>query len=151
MELDIDLAEQSTSNNLPDETQDEMLPAFLKVLGSNIYDGTTNSLGGGDNDVVVLGHLESVKWLSGGRLVEDTHIDSVRNGVVNQFAKDETITALVEELHGACWYREAITDVAVSLEHSIDVIRKLRTFVFVESMADVGGGPLDGDLAGLCC
>lgn len=39
-----------------------MLPAFDKVLGTNVDYRASDTLGGGDNDVVIFSHLESVEW-----------------------------------------------------------------------------------------
>lgn len=62
MNLDVDLAEQTSSDDLPNQTQNQVLPAFDKVLGTNVDYRASDTLGGGDNDVVIFSHLESVEW-----------------------------------------------------------------------------------------
>lgn len=77
-----------------------MFRAFRNICRSDIDDGTTNSFGRRDDDVVILGDLECIERFASGSLVENAHIDGVRNGVVYEFAEDETVTAFIEELHG---------------------------------------------------
>lgn len=102
MKLDIDLSEKSTTNNLPDQAQDQVLTALSDISRADVHNGAPNSLCGGDNDVVVFGDLERVERFARGGLVEDTVIDRFWYGVVDEFTEDQTVSAFVEELHGIC-------------------------------------------------
>ena len=79
MKLDVDLSKQATPNDLPNESQDKMLSALGKIGGSNVNHGAANTLGRGNNDVVVLGNLEGIEWLARLWLVEDSRIDRIRH------------------------------------------------------------------------
>ena len=58
----------------------------MTVEGSpNVDDGAADGLGGRDDDVVVLGHLERVKRFLCCRFVQDTGIDGIGYGVVDEF------------------------------------------------------------------
>lgn len=76
-----------------------MLATFLNICRTNIDNGASNSFGGGDNNVVVFGHLEGIKGFSGSRFIEDTGIDCFWDGIVDQFTEDQPIPDLVKELH----------------------------------------------------
>ena len=102
MELDIHLCEQTASDDLPDETKYEVLSAFSEICCANIYNGTSNAFGGGDNNVVVFRDLEGIEWFTWLRLIQHPHVDSIRYRIINEFAKDQTILAFIEELHGVC-------------------------------------------------
>jgi len=103
MQLDVDLGEKTPSNDLPDETKDQMLATLCKVRRPNVDHGTADTLGRSDDDIVVFGDLESIKWFFGGRFVEHARIDSIGDGIVDQLAQDETVLALVEKLHRIGW------------------------------------------------
>lgn len=88
MKLDIDLAKQTTLDDLPNETENQVLTTFNKILGTNVNNRASDSLGRVDNDIVVLGHLEIVDLLSS---IENTLIDGVRHSVVDEFTQNQTI------------------------------------------------------------
>ena len=88
-----------------------MFSALLDIGRTDIDNRASDGLGRCDDDVVVLCHLERVKWLACIRLVEHTRIDGVGYGVVDKFTENKTISALVKELHGICGDRNARSDV----------------------------------------
>lgn len=88
MELDINLAEQTAFDDLPNQTKNQMLSSFDDILRTNVDNRASNSLGRVDDNVVVFNHLEVV-YLFGG--VQDTLINSIRDGIVDKLTKDETI------------------------------------------------------------
>jgi len=147
MKLYVDLAEQSTSDDLPDETEDKVFSAFLKILGTNVDHRASDSFRGRDNDVVILRHLESIDLFARARLVQNTHINRIRDRVVDEFTKDQPITTFVEQLHGVCGDRKSVADVRIAFEHRVYVISELGPLVLVNRMADVGVGTLNGDLS----
>lgn len=90
--LDVNLGQKTTTNDLPDETQDEVLTALLNVARANVDNGTSDTLGRGNNNVVVLRHLERVQLLLlRSRLVQDTLVDRLGHRVVDQLGKDQTV------------------------------------------------------------
>jgi hypothetical protein len=97
VDLDVDLGEQSTADDLPNETEDEVFSTLGNVLWTNVDDGTADTLCRGDDDVVVLGHLEGVQWLGlasfDGGFVEHSLVDGVGDRVVDEFTEDQTICA----------------------------------------------------------
>lgn len=99
VELDINLAQKSAPDNLPDETENQVLTALNDIAGANIDDGTADGLCGIDDNVVVFGHVEVVELLgAGGGTIEDTLVDRVGDGIVDELCEDEAIFALVKHL-----------------------------------------------------
>lgn len=89
--LDIDLAQKSPSDDLPNETQDQVFPPLGNVLRTDVDDGTSDTFGRGDDDVVVLGDLEGVEFAFRRRLVEDSVVDGIRYRVVDEFTQNQTV------------------------------------------------------------
>lgn len=100
MKLNVDLCKQSATDDLPDQAEYKMFTAFSDITGSNVDDRAANSLGGCDDNIVVFGHLESIKGFPRSSFVEDTGINRFGDGVVDELAKNQTISALIEQLHG---------------------------------------------------
>jgi len=148
VELDVDLAQQTAADNLPDEAEDEMLADLNDVAGANVDDGAANTLGGLDDDVVVLGHVEGIEGLDlAARHVQDTLVDGVGDAVVDELGEDQTILALVEHLKGIGREGEAAVNVGIACEDGIDVARELGPLIFVDGVGDVGAGALDLNLS----
>ncbi|KAI3476329.1 hypothetical protein L1887_62093 [Cichorium endivia] len=145
--LEVDLAEEAAADDLPYEAEDEVLLAVDDVLRADVDDGASDGLGGGDDDVVVLGHLECVGRLAGLAKVEDALVDRVWDRVVDELAEDEAVAALVEELEGVGGDGEACADVGVAGEVGVDVAGEFGAFVLVDGVLGGGGGALDEDLA----
>ena len=61
-----------------------MFSTLLDVGRTDIDDGTSDTFGRGNDDVVVFSHLECVERFLG-RLVEDSLIDCLWDGIVNKF------------------------------------------------------------------
>ena len=91
MMLDIDLAQQSASDDLPDQTQDQVFPSLGDVLRADVDDGTSDTFGRGDDDVVILGDLEGVEFAFRGGLVEHSVVDGIRDRVVDEFTQNQTV------------------------------------------------------------
>lgn len=167
VDLDVDLGEKTTTDNLPDKTKDEVLPALLDVAGTNVDDRTSNTLGRGDDNVVVLGHLEGVELLALLGLVEHTLVDGVGHRVVDELAEDEAVwcqcltyliassiasphkllTAnLVEQLHRVRRDGQQVPDIRVAGQHTVDVVCKRRALILVDRVLRVGSRrALDGN------
>ena len=143
----VDLAEQPASDNLPDETEDQMLSALLDVLRTDVNHRAPDGLGGRDNDVVVLSHLEGINLFAWSGLVQNSHIDRIRDRIIDEFTKDQPVATLVEQLHGVRGDWNPVADVRIAFKHGVDMIRKLGAFVLVDCMADVRVRTLDSDLA----
>jgi hypothetical protein len=69
-----------------------MFSSFGNIRGSDIDNGTSNTLCGCDDDIVVFCDLEGIQWLCStggfvdGWFVEDSLVDGVWDGVVDEFA-----------------------------------------------------------------
>jgi hypothetical protein len=116
VQLDIHLGQQTLPDNLPDQAQNQMFPPLRDICRADIDDRTANTLRRGDDYIIVFGDLEGVEGFARSGFVEDTDVDSIRNGVVDEFTEDKTIFTFVEELHCVRWDREAVADVGIVLE-----------------------------------
>jgi hypothetical protein len=68
-----------------------VFPSLGNILRADVDDGTSDTFGRGDDDVVVLGDLEGVEFAFRGRLVEDSVVDRIRDRVVDEFTQNQTI------------------------------------------------------------
>jgi hypothetical protein len=91
MNLDIDLAQKTSPDDLPDQTQDQVFPSLRDILRTDVNDGTSDTLRRGDDDVVVLGDLEGVEFTLRGGFVENSVVDRVRYRVVDQFTENQSV------------------------------------------------------------
>jgi len=101
MKFDINLAEKPSSDDLPDQTQNKMFPAFDKICATDIHD-MRKPFGRVYDQIVVFNHLELTKFLSSSGFIEDTFINSltsigkkrrsyIRDRVIDEFRKHQTI------------------------------------------------------------
>jgi hypothetical protein len=103
MQLDIDLSEETSSDDLPDQAQDQVLPNFNKISTADVDNRTSNALGGVDDNVVVFCHVESIQFLDlFAWPVQYTFVNSVRDAVVDELRQDQPILAFVEHLERIC-------------------------------------------------
>ena len=148
VQLDINLAKQTSPDDLPDQTQNQVLAHLDDISTTNVDNGTPNTLRRLNNDVVVLGEVEVVQRLDLlARLVQNTLIDCVWYAVVDQLGQHKTVLALVEHLESVGGEGQAVADVWVASENGIDMARELGSLVFVDGVGDVRGGALDLDPA----
>lgn len=148
VQLDVDLAEQTSPDDLPDQTQNQVLAHLDDVSTANVDDRTPNTLGRLNDNVVVLGEVEVVQLLDlPAGLVQDTLVDCVGHAVVDELGQHETVLALVEHLKGVGGEGQAVANVRVAGEDGIDVAGELGSLVFVDGVGDVGRGALDLDPA----
>lgn len=148
MELDVDLSQQTTADNLPDKAEDKMFTDLNDVAGTNVDDRASDSLGGLDDDIVVLAHLESIEVLGLlTRQVEDSLIDSVWDAVVDELGKDQPILAVVKHLERIGGEGEARAKIWVASENGVDVAGELGALILVDGVGDVGIRALDLDPA----
>ena len=117
MELDIDLSQKTPSDDLPNETKDKMLAALRDISRSNVDHGASDTLGRCNNDVVVFSDLESVQRFSWLWFVENSRVDCVSNGVIDEFTKDQSIFAFIKKLHGISWDRIATSNIWIIFDH----------------------------------
>lgn len=151
VQFDVDLAEQATADNLPNEAEDKMLPHFNNVTTANVDHGAADTLGGLDHNVVVLRHLEMVEGLGlPAGDVKDTLIDGVWYTVVDELRENQAVLALVEHLERVGREGEAAPNVGITGEDGINVAGKLGSLVFVDGMRDVCAGALDLNPATTC-
>lgn len=88
VQTDIDLGQETGLDDLPNETQNQMLASIHDILGSNVDDTASDSLGRVNGDVVVLNNLEVGELVLD---VQDTLIDGVWHRVVDELAQKKTI------------------------------------------------------------
>lgn len=88
--LDSNSSEKPFPDDLPDKTHDKVFCSLCNIARSNVDDATANCLGGRDDNIVVLGHLERVeRFLT--RDVQDASVDGVRHRVIDEFTENEAI------------------------------------------------------------
>src|SRR5690348_4695394 len=115
-----------------------MLPDLNDISSTNVNNGTTNTLGRFNNNVVVLAHVESIEFLDlPARYVEYTLIDCVRDAVVDELGKDQTILTLVEHFESVGGKRKTTIDIGITSQHGIDVAGELSAFILVDSVSNV--------------
>lgn len=148
VEFDVDFTQKTASNDLPDETEDEMLTDLNDVSSTNIDDGTANTLGGFNDKVVVLGHLKRIESLGlAASYVEDSFVNGVRHTIVDQLGQDQAILALVEHLEGIGGEGKPAANISVTIQHRVDVASEFGSFILVDSVGDVCARPLNLNLA----
>lgn len=86
-----DATQKTTSNNLPDKSENEMLATFGEICRTDVDDAASDGFGGRDDNVIVFCDLESIERFPCLGNVEYAGIDRIRNGVVDQFAKYQSI------------------------------------------------------------
>ena len=74
MKLDIDLTQESTSNNLPNQAEDKVFPAFNKICAADV-DNMSKTFCRVDNEIVVFDHLELTEFLAASGFIENTFIN----------------------------------------------------------------------------
>lgn len=139
VQLNVDLAEQTAADDLPNEAKNKMLTDFDNITGTNIHNRATDTLGGLDDDVVVLAHLEGIEVLC--LLSRDVHnslVDGVGDAVVDQLGKDQAVPALVEHFESIGRERQPRADVRVASKDGIDMASELGSLVFVDGVCDIG-------------
>lgn len=146
VELNIDLAQQTTANDLPDQTQNQVLADLNDIPATNVHHRAANTLGRVDHNVVVLGHVESVQLLDLlASLVQDTLINSIRYAVIDQLGQDQTVLALVEHLEGISREGQQVANIGIAGQDSIDVSREFGSLILVDGVGNVRRGALDVD------
>lgn len=134
MKLDIHLRQQAPPNNLPDKTQNKMFPSFRKVGRTNVHDRTSDGFRRGDDDIIVLGDLKRIERFLGGGLVEDADIDGLGDGVVDELAEEETVTAFFKDLHGFGGDGDACAYIWIAFEHLIKsrILKYMYNITFMQ-------------------
>lgn len=116
-----------------------MLSYFNDVTSANVDDGASNTLRRLNDDIVVLAHLESIKGASlPTRNVKNSFIDGIRNTVVDELGKDQTILAFVEHLKCIGRERQPTSDLGVACQDSVDMTSKLCSLILVNGVGDIG-------------
>lgn len=164
MQLDINLAEQTSPDNLPNQTKNQMLSDLDDISTANVDDGAANTLRRLDDDVVVFCKVEVVQrleLLAG--LVEYTLVNCVGYAVVDELGEHQAIFTGIEHLESVGREGQKVPNIGVSGQDSIDMAGELGSLIFIDCVCDVGGGALDldsattradaafGGMAGLCC
>ena len=90
-----------------------MFPSLRNIRRPDVHYGAADTLRRRDNDIVVFSDLKCVQRFMHMWLVEDTRIDGIGNGVVDEFTEDETVPAFVEYLHSFCRYGKSRANIWV--------------------------------------
>lgn len=77
MKFDVNLTQEPTSDNLPDQSEDKMFSPFKEIGTANVND-SGKALGRVDDEIVILKHLELTEFLALRRLVQDSFINGLR-------------------------------------------------------------------------
>ena len=151
MQLDIDLAQETSPDDLPNQTQNQVFLDLDNVSTANVHHRATNTLCRLNHDVVVFCHVEGVQCLDLlADSVEDTLVDGVRYAVVDELGQDQTVLAVVEHLEGVGVERQQVADIGVSRENSIDVPCELGQLILVDGMLRAAGRATNSDSAASC-
>lgn len=97
VQTDIDFGQQTSLDDLPDETQNQVLASIHDVLRSNVDDTASDSLGRADGDIVVFNDLEVGQFVLD---VQYTLVNSIWHRVVDELAQQETIFTSCKGLQG---------------------------------------------------
>lgn len=130
--LQVNLAQQTAADNLPDETKNKVFTAIGKVLRADVDYTAANRFRRSDHNVIVFRHLERVWSLSALSNVEYTLINSIRHGVVDQLAQKQAVTALVKKLERVRRNRKAVANMSIARETRVDVMGELGALVLID-------------------
>lgn len=121
-----------------------MLSDFNDVSAANVDNRASNTLGGLNDNVVVLGKMEVVQrldLLAG--LVQHTLINGIWYAVVDELGQHKTVFAGIEHLECVGGEGQAIANVWVTSEDRVDMAGKLCSLIFVDSMRNICRRALD--------
>lgn len=89
VKLNVDLSQQATADDLPDETQNQMFSDLDHITSANIDHRAPDTLCRLNDYVVVLRHLESIQGLCFlSSQVQDSLVNSVGHTVVDELSQD---------------------------------------------------------------
>lgn len=135
MKLNVNLAQETSANNLPDQTENQVLLGLHDVAAANVDNRTTDTLGRLDDNVVVLRHVEIVQRLE--LLADPIHntlVNCIRYTVVDEFGQYETVFALVKHLERVNWEGKLVANVDVAGENRVDVSGELGSLILVDGV-----------------
>lgn len=151
MQLNINLAQETSPDDLPNQTQNQVFLDLDDVSTANVHHRATNTLCRLNYDVVVLGHVEGVQSLDLlADSVEDTFVDGVRYAVVDELGQDQTVLAVVEHLKGVGVERQQAANIGVAGKNSIDVPCELGQLILVDGMLRAASRATNSDPAASC-
>lgn len=144
MEFDVDLAQETPADDLPNEAKNKVFANLDDIATSDVHNRTTNTFGRVDNDVVIFSHVKSIKLLDlFPGLVQDTLINSIGNAIVDQLRQYQSIFAFIEHFEGVCWERQKMANIWIASKDGINVPCELGSFIFVDCMCDIRRRTLD--------
>ncbi|KAH3661835.1 hypothetical protein OGAPHI_006013 [Ogataea philodendri] len=138
MELDIDLAQQTSSDNLPNQTQNQVFFSFNNIFRMDVDNHTSNGLGRVQHHVGILQHREVVQLLALLRDVQNSGVNCVWNRIVNQLGKNQSVCALVENLERIERKWQSVTNMGIASENGIDVSGELNPLFVVDCVCGTG-------------
>jgi hypothetical protein len=139
VQFNVDLSQETSPDDLPYQTQDQMLSNLDNVSTANVDNGATDTLGRLNDNVVVLCKVEVVQLLDlPARLIQHTLVNGVWDTVIDELGQNETVLALIEHLKGVGGEWQAVANIGVASKDGIDMARELGSLVFVDGVGDVG-------------
>src|SRR6186713_602413 len=99
MQLDIDLAQQAPPNNLPDKSQNQMLPHLNDIPSANVHHRAPYTLRRLNNDVIILRIMKSIQRLEllpG--LIQQPLSNGMWHPIVNKLSQHQAILTLIKHL-----------------------------------------------------
>lgn len=148
VQFDIDFTQETTANDLPNETKDQMLAHLNNIASTNVDDRAADTFAGFNDDIVVFAHLEGIEVLRlSSRDIQDTLVDRIGNTIIDEFCKDQSVLAVIKHLEGVGWEWEPTAEICVAGEDGVDMASELSALVFIDGVRDVGAGTLHLNLA----
>jgi hypothetical protein len=120
---------------LPDEPKSKMHLSFDQIVGTNVNNIATNSLGGVNAQVLVFCDLEVVEFST---LVKSSLIDCARNSNVDQLAHQQSIANSLEDGHSIrVQWKSKVSQILVVSQSTVDIFNKTSLFFIRKAVSGV--------------
>lgn len=127
-----------------------MFTDFDDVTSANVDNGTADTFGRFNDNVVILSHLEGIQFLGlSPSNVEDSLVNGVGDAVVDEFGQYQTVLALVKHFEGVGREWQAATNIDIAIQNGVDVTGKFGSFIFIDGVGDVCAGTLNLNFAAM--
>ena len=121
-----------------------MLPYFDDISTAYIDHRTSDTLGGVDDDIVVLGHVKGVQSLDFlPRSVQHTLINRIWHAIIYELRQHQPVSAVVKHLEGVGREWQPVSDVWISSQHRVDVSCEFRPLILIDCVCDICRRALD--------
>jgi len=113
-----DLTHETDTDDLPNETKYQVRATLIDIGRANVHYRATDGLGRVDAQIVVLGLLVDVLGLH----VDDTLIDGVGNGIVDELAEQHSVRTRSEQRVVVRVNGQTTLQRGILAEHLVDVL-----------------------------